>query len=218
MTPLAPVIEEAVELAAEWHDRTYRKSRWRDAAFRMADGSEPGIPVLAHVVNVAIVVQRAGWDDATVAAAVLHDLVEDANALGQGFDPEELLARMGPEVAARVHEVSEVKFDAEGRWRRWQDRKDDYVRALASASPEAVAISLADKLHNVWTMNRAIERGIDVFTDAPGRRRLVAGPERQAWFVNAVLEASTTADDPRLEPLRAALRDELRRFGELTGL
>lgn len=218
MTPLAPLIEEAVELAAEWHDRTYRKSRWRASAFRLADGSEPGIPVLSHVVNVAIVVQRAGWDDATVAAAVLHDLVEDANALGQGFDPAELLARMGPEVAGRVHEVSERKFDDRGRWRPWQDRKDDYVKALASASPQAVAISLADKLHNVWTMNRAIERGIDVFSDAPGRRRLVAGPERQAWFIRAVLEASSAAVDPRLEPLRAALRDELRRFEELTGL
>jgi hypothetical protein len=51
----SPMIERAVELAAEWHDRTYRKSRWRPHPFEAPATEEPGrIPVMAHVTAVAL--------------------------------------------------------------------------------------------------------------------------------------------------------------------
>ena len=215
MSALSPLIEEAVELAAEWHDRTYRKSRWRDASYRHPDGGVPGVPTISHLVNVALVVQRAGWDDVTVAAALMHDAVEDANMHGDTLLMEDLTRRLGEDVARRVMVVTETKHDAEGRRRPWIDRKREYIATLERADPEAVAISLADKLHNLWTINRAIERGIDVFSDAPGRRRLVAGPERQAWYVRSVIEASRRSSDPRLEPMRVELLAELARFERL---
>ena len=215
MSLLSPLIEQAVELSAEWHDRTYRKSRWRDASYRHPDGGKPGVPTISHLVNVALIVQRAGWDEVTVAAALLHDAIEDANVYGESFPYDELRRRLGVEVADRVMEVTEQKTDVGGRRRPWIERKRDYVASLETASPGAIAISLADKLHNLWTINNAIEGGVDVYSDAPGRRRLVAGPDRQAWYVRAVLEASRSADDVRLEPLREALQHELERFENL---
>ena len=170
------------------------------------------MPVMSHLTNVALLVQRAGWDDVTVAAAFLHDAIEDDNQYGDTLRYEELHALMGEEVARRVRDVTELKCDDQGAFRNWQDRKEGYLSHLRTAPAGSLAISLADKLHNLWTMNQSLARGIDIFADGPERRGLSAGPKRQLWYFNAVLDLSETHDDPRLHGLRTALRDELVRF------
>lgn len=175
------------------------------------------VPVVAHVMTVGMIVQRAGWDDETVAAALLHDALEDADRHGRTLRRERLHALVGETVTARVEAVTETKLDDEGRFRTWRDRKEGYLATLRRAAPEAVAVSLADKLHNLWSINEALARGQDVFTTTPARRGLSAGPEQQRWFHRAVLDASRTHDDPRLAPLRTRLVEELDRFDVLTG-
>lgn len=216
--PFSSIIEHAIELAAQWHDGTYRKSSWRDPAFRSPEGTDPSVPVMSHVTMVGMMVQRAGWDEITVAAAFLHDVLEDPDRHKQYMRYEVLQSVMGAEVADRVLEVTEEKFDGSGNSRSWQQRKEGYISGLRSHSPEAIAISLADKTHNLWTMNESLSRGIDIFTTAPGRRGLNADPERQRWFHRAVLETSREFDDPRLESLRNALEHEIERFEKLLNL
>lgn len=218
MTLFSPLIEQAVALAAQWHDGTYRKSRWRAPAYAPPDGSVPPLPVMTHVTAVALIVQQAGWDEAVVAAAFLHDVLEDPNRYKQTFRPEELRRQMGEAVAGLVEAVSEQKVDAEGNKRSWRDRKEGYIARLRDSTPEAVAISLADKLHNLWSMNETLLSGIDVFTDGPHRKAFSAGPEAQRWFFKAVLAASRVHSDPRLEPMRARLTEEIDRFCTLIGL
>ena len=171
---------------------------------------------MAHVTNVALIVQRAGWDDITVAAAFLHDIIEDANQFGEELRYGELGTLMGKEVADRVMEVSEHKYDKQGMRRTWLPRKEDYVANLNQGSSEAVAISLADKLHNLWTMNETLETGINIFKSEGSRKALGAGPKRQLWFHNAVLNASKRHSDPRLVPMRKALQEQIDRFKQLT--
>ncbi len=216
--PFSPLIEQAIELAAQWHDQTYRKSRWRDAAFTLPDEEILRVPVITHVTAVALSVQRAGWDDGAVAAAFLHDVIEDANRLRQSLRLEQLQAWMGEDVAALVLEVTEQKVDENGKPRSWRARKEGYLAHLRTGSARSVAISLADKLHNLWTMNQSLELGIDVFTSDAGRKALSAGPDEQRWFHQAVLETSRLHADVRLEPLRAQLEMEVERFTALTGI
>ena len=215
--PFSPLIERAIELAAEWHDATYRKSRWRAEAFEVPGDEALRVPVMAHVTAVAMIVQRAGWDEATVAAAFLHDAIEDANRYGGTLRREVLAERLGDDVAARVMDVTEAKRDADGRPRRWQERKEGYIAHLKTAPPESAAISLADKLHNLWTINEGLQRGLDVFASEGGRQGLSAGPERQRWFHRAVLEATHHHTDGRLDGLRERLTEEITRFERLTG-
>ncbi len=214
----SPLIEQAIELAAQWHDSTYRKSRWRDPAFDLPEEAVLRVPAMAHVTAVALTVQRAGWDDETVAAAFLHDVLEDFNRFGQTLLHEQLLRQMGEAVTALVDIVSEQKFDDEGQWRSWRDRKEGYLAQLRSGAPRAAAISLADKLHNLWSMNEGLLRGLDIFNDGPNHRGLSAGPEEQFWFYNAVISASLEYSDPRLEPMRARLAQEIDRFRAVAGL
>ena len=216
--PFSPLIERAIELAAEWHDGTYRKSRWRKEAFEVPEDEALRVPVMAHVTAVAMIVQRAGWDEATVAAAFLHDVVEDANRFGGALRREVLAEQLSDEVAARVMDVTEAKYDADGRPRRWQERKEGYVAHLKTAPPESAAISLADKLHNLWTINRGLHHGLDVFASGNGRQGLSAGPEQQRWFHRAVLDATRHHTDVRLDGLRDRLAEEIERFEWLAGI
>ena len=209
------LIEHAIEVSAQWHDRTYRKSRWRSAAFDVPQDTLLGVPVMAHVTAVALTVQRGGWDDETVAAAFLHDVLEDGNFWGDRMSFENLAALMGRQVANLVVFLSERKFDDKGNPIRWRERKEQYVRSLREAPAGAIAISLADKLHNLWTINEGLDRGMDVFTGRGGRKGLGAGPDQQDWFFSEVLSVSEAFTDPRLDPVRGELRVELSRFRRL---
>lgn len=205
-TLFSPLVEHAIELSAQWHDGTYRKSVWRDPAFEVPEGEEIQVPVMAHLAAVASIVHRAGWDEVTVAAAYLHDTIEDMNQHGQRLRRKQLRDAVGPAVAKLVAQVSEQKLDEDGRMRPWRQRKEDYLESIRTGSPEAAAISLADKIHNLWSITQSVEAGEDIFA------ALSADAEMQEWFHEAILEASTHHDDPRLEPMRDRLREEIGRF------
>lgn len=217
MLPFSPFIERAIELASEWHDGTYRKGRWRPPVFSLPDDEPIRVPAMAHLTAVALTVQRAGFDDETVAAAFLHDSIEDANRTGERLRRDVLEAEMGPRVTALVLGVTEPKFDAEGGRMPWQARKDAYLDTLRTAPLEAAAISLADKLHNLWTTNESLAVGIDVFSTGPGRIGLTSGSEKQRWFYAAVVEVTARHADLRLDGIRAALASEQARFDRLVG-
>ena len=212
----SPLIEKAIELAAEWHAGTFRKGRWRDPSYFLEDGAAPKIPVMSHVTTVAMTVQKAGWDENTVAAAFLHDVLEDANQLKQTMSFDELADLMGKPIAQLVLEVSEQKVDALGNKQKWKARKLGYIDGLKKHSIEAAAISLADKIHNLWSMNETLKKGVDVFETTPTRKGLSEGPAEQRWFYNAVYEATLHHQDSRLEPMRALFKEELMRFEGLT--
>lgn len=212
----SPLIEHAIELSAQWHDRTYRKGRWREPAFEVPADETHQVPVTAHLTATAIIVQRAGWKEEVVAAAFLHDALEDVNRYNDRMVHEQLRRRVGQEVTDLVDAVTERKRDDEGRPRPWRERKEDYLDHLKEASPAAVAISLADKMHNLWTMNQSLEQGVSIFRDAENRRGLNAGPKEQRWFFRSVLGVARRHEDKRLVAMRKQLEEEFARFRELT--
>lgn len=216
-TLFSPLVEQAVELSAQWHDRTYRKKRWRDAPFEVPAHVILRVPVIAHVTAVAITVQRAGWHDEPVAAAFLHDVLEDANRYGRTMRSEELREALGDTVLQHVLDVTEAQYDDEGEPVEWRARKEGYLAQIRGASPGSAAISLADKLHNLWSINQGLGSGVSVFKEDRYGRGLSYGPAEQLWFHVSVVEATARHDDPRLEPMRARLRQELELFRERTG-
>lgn len=214
-TLFSPLVERAIELAAQWHDGTYRKGRWRRPPYEAPEHVR--VPTMAHLTAVAFTVQRAGWGDTVVAAAFLHDVLEDGNRHGAQLDRGVLEAAVGDEVCVIVENVTEQKRDAEGNERPWRIRKEEYAAQLQQGRPGAAAVSLADKQHNLWTINQTLARGIDVFTGGEERQGLNAGPTEQRWFFQAVLDASHAHSDARLVPMRARLEEEIKRFDALTG-
>ncbi len=216
MTLFSPLVERAIETAAEWHDGTSRKGRSTPPIVTSPDGHASRVPTMAHLATVALTVQRAGWPDEAVAAAFLHDTLEDPNRYGQRLARETLVAVVGERVVGLVEAVSEPQLDADRL--PWRERKDAYLRHVAGGAPAAAAISLADKLHNAHAMASSLEAGVDIFTTTQDRVGLSAGPRDQSWFFRAVLDATRVHGDARLGAMRDRLAAEIERFERAAGL
>ena len=82
------VVERAYTVAARAHEGQFRKS---------------GDPYITHPVAVAGLLADLGMDAATVAAALLHDTVEDTP-----YSQQQLEADFGPEIALLVDGVTKL--------------------------------------------------------------------------------------------------------------
>jgi (p)ppGpp synthase/HD superfamily hydrolase len=138
----------------------------------MATGSQTGIPVFArrtprltaaycfardaherrrrqggatfeHPSAVARLLADAGYPEEVVAAALLHDVVEDT-----ATDMDELADRFGPDIASLVAQLTEDP-DIRG----YDRRKGELRRRATSEGPEAAAIFVADKLASARHLN-----------------------------------------------------------------
>ena len=202
-----PFLDRALELAARWHDGTYRKLAWRPAP---SGDATPGVPVIAHTTMVGMLLQRAGWDEVTVAAGFLHDILEDPNRAGIRMSYEALCAYIGKQVADLVQWVTEPRPpDTNEPLAPWKERKQAYLHQLAQAPDEAVAISLADKLHNLWTITEALKAGHELFGK---ESRFSAGPREQQWFFQEVLRIARVRTHPGITHLQDELEHTLETF------
>lgn len=118
------MIKKAVEFAAKAHEGAYRKGT--------------AIPYITHPLETAVIVSQMTSDEEVIAAALLHDVIEDA-----GVRYEELEAMFGVRVAALVQEESEDKS------KTWYERKSLTVQRLLGASKETRILVLGDKLSNL---------------------------------------------------------------------
>ena len=211
-TLLSELVEQAIELAAQWHDGTYRKGTWRPSPFSLPDNEPVKAPVMTHLTAAAFSVQQAGWDETTIAATFLHDILEDPNKYGEYLSMQQLINVVGEEVTQLVLYLTEQKFTAQGETRKWKERKVDYIENISSFDPRAVAICLADKHHNLWSMNKSLQKGIDIFKSTKTRKKLGSNRNEQIWFFSSVLDASSSFSDLKLIPLRNQLQSELELF------
>jgi GTP diphosphokinase / guanosine-3',5'-bis(diphosphate) 3'-diphosphatase len=162
--PKAPTnrIEKAFELGAHAHREQKRKS---------------GEPYITHPVAVALVLAGLGLDDTTLAAAILHDSVEDT-----GVTLDDLTAKFGPDVAAIVDGVTKldrIQFDSKEAQQAATMRK---MLVAMAKDLRVLLIKLADRLHNMrtidavgedWKRRRTAQETLDIY--APLAHRLGIG-------------------------------------------
>jgi GTP diphosphokinase / guanosine-3',5'-bis(diphosphate) 3'-diphosphatase len=126
------LIERAFVFACEAHEGQYRRS---------------GDDFVAHPLGVAQVLADLHRDDATLAAALLHDVVEDTPTA-----IEEVRAEFGEEVARLVEGVTKltrIHFQS-----REQVQAENYRKMIIAMAddPRVILIKLADRLHNMRTI------------------------------------------------------------------
>ena len=103
-----------------------------------------GRAFIAHPVRVARLLAARGYDEEVLAAALLHDVVEDTSVtLG---DLRELFGARVAELVACVTENPELPAG---------ERKRAYRESVRSSSHAARAICAADKVCNVSDLNEA---------------------------------------------------------------
>jgi (p)ppGpp synthase/HD superfamily hydrolase len=178
------VKEKALRLALVAHKEQVRKS----------DGS----PYAAHPIMVGLLLQEYGFSETAVAAAFVHDVLEDTE-----MTREELAAELGAEIAAIVDGVSEDTSLV------WEERKEQYVQGVAHADEATKAVSIADKIHNAESVISDYEtKGKDVWQ--PFNR----GKDKKIWFEELLYTAvQKTWDHPLLYRYQAAI-EKLKKLEE----
>ena len=135
---------EEYQSGSELERQAYDFVLEKHAGQKRRDGSD----YTDHLVAVASLVREVmGIDDEQVlAAALLHDVVEDA-----GVSLEELEAKFGSEVAKLVGCVTELK--GTGRTKRQEDiETTKRVVRESGLDPRVALIKLADRTHNMMTL------------------------------------------------------------------
>lgn len=100
------------------------------------------MPYLEHPVTVAARLDERGHREEVLAAALLHDVVEDSETT-----LDELRERFGEEVAGLVGALTDDEsIDS------YRQRKAEHRERVAAADGEALAIYAADKLTNASTL------------------------------------------------------------------
>jgi (p)ppGpp synthase/HD superfamily hydrolase len=103
-----------------------------------------GMPYIEHPVAVANLLAEHGFGDEVLAAALLHDVVEESDA-GVG----EIRARFGEPVGGLVDALTD-----EEKIQPYELRKDAHRAQVEEAGPDALAIYAADKLANIRALRR----------------------------------------------------------------
>jgi GTP pyrophosphokinase len=136
------------------------------------------IPYITHPVMVAEIVRKHGGKKEQIAGALLHDVVEDRGGLTALGDIRTRFGEtVGDIVLACSDSVEQPKPD-------WWTRKQQYIAHIATMRPEAMMVSLADKIHNGASIAGDLALvGEFVF------KRFSAGKEGTLWYYRALVEA-----------------------------
>jgi len=146
-----PIVRAAEQLARDAHADHRRKG--------------PGeVPYFGHLASVARRLEAFGYDDEiTLAAAYLHDVLEDRPAFA-----DRLRAEMPPAVVATVEALTEAKRDPGGRPLPKSERFRGYVerlRAATEAARRAIPVSCADKIDNLTSLVDAQRHGVQLLLE-----------------------------------------------------
>ncbi len=130
--PLIELIRSAYEVAKNAHDGQLRKS---------------GDPYITHPLEVACILATLHQSPATIAAALLHDTLEDT-----ALTFEDLEAKFGKDIAMLVEGVTKL---GKLRFRSVEEEKAENLRKMILAMANdlrVVIIKIADRLHNMRTL------------------------------------------------------------------
>lgn len=169
------ILTEAMCFAVDAHGEERRKG--------------DGTPMVLHAMEAAAIAATLTGDDEVIAAAVLHDTVEDAHV-----KPEEIESRFGQRVAWLVSVETEDKHRDQPAAKTWRARKEETLARLGASPDRAVAIVvLSDKLSNM----RSFYRGVCVQGNAFFDRFNQKDPQAHHWYYRAIADAlSQLADTP----------------------
>lgn len=129
------LLDRAIVFAVRAHAGTERRGK--------------GFPYIIHPLEAVEIVATMTSDQELLAAAALHDTVEDTDTT-----VEQIRAEFGDRIASLVAADSDTPIQGISREESWRIRKQAAIDRIASASHDAKIVALGDKLSNM----RAIAR------------------------------------------------------------
>jgi GTP diphosphokinase / guanosine-3',5'-bis(diphosphate) 3'-diphosphatase len=131
-----------------------------------------GDPYFSHPIEVAAILTDLKLDDATIAAALLHDTIEDTEATRAEID-----SLFGRDIGTLVEGLTKLKkLDLVTKEAKQAENLRKLLLAIAD-DVRVLLIKLADRLHNMRTLGymppearrRAAEETLDIYAPLAGR-------------------------------------------------
>lgn len=164
---------EAIIFATKAHDGMRRK--------------QSDVPYILHPVEAAAIVGSLTSDQEVIAAAALHDVVEDA-----GISLEEIEERFGSWVAELVAAETEDKREELPPESTWKLRKEEAIRVLKDTPHREVKILyLGDKLANLRSLYCLWKKEGDAMWEQFNQR----DPAEQAWYYRTIADSVRELSD-----------------------
>ena len=160
------LLDRAIIFATEAHAGVNRKGKER--------------PYIIHPLDVMTIAATITDDQNVLAAAVLHDTMEDA-----GVTKAEIQSLFGERVAELVASESENKREGQAAESTWRIRKGETLQHLRTVNDRDVKlICLGDKLANI----REISRDYAALGDKLWERFNQKDKREHCWYYSSVYE------------------------------
>ena len=166
------VLDRAVIFAVKAHSGTERRGK--------------GYPYIVHPLEAVEIVATMTSDQELLAAAALHDTVEDTDVT-----LEQIRTEFGDRVAALVAAESDEIPVGVSEEESWHSRKQAAIDRLSRAGREAKMVALGDKLSNM----RAIARDYAARGDALWDLFHSKDPKEHEWHYRGLADALRELED-----------------------
>ena len=167
------LVSEAIIFAVHAHDGMRRKK------------SES--PYILHPMEAAVIVSTMTDDQEVIAAAALHDVVEDA-----GITIEEVEEKFGKRVRELVEAETEDKREEVPPSESWYIRKEESLEILKNTNDmDVLIVWIGDKLANM----RSLYREWKISGDKMWERFNQKDPKMQAWYYCSIAELTIKLSD-----------------------
>ena len=160
------ILDRAILFAVHAHAGTERRGK--------------GYPYIVHPLEAVSIVATMTADQELLAAAALHDTVEDTEVT-----LEQLRAEFGERIASLVADESEDRPEGLNEEESWHQRKQAAIDRLAKARHDAKMVALGDKLSNM----RDIARDYAKLGDALWNRFNAKDRKDHEWHYRGLADA-----------------------------
>ena len=172
---------DLIERVKEYNPKTNEKLLDRAYVYAMrAHGEQKrasGDPYISHPLEVAAILTELKLDDATIAAALLHDTIEDTDATRAEID-----RLFGHEIGLLVEGLTKLKrLELVSREAKQAENLRKLLLAIAD-DVRVLLIKLADRLHNMRTLafrpaesrRRTADETLEIYAPLAGRMGMQA--------------------------------------------
>ena len=160
------LLDRAIVFAVRAHAGTERRGK--------------GFPYIVHPMEAMEIVATMTCDQELLAAAALHDTVEDTDVT-----IEQIRTEFGDRIASLVASESDTVLDGLSVEESWHARKQAAIDRLALASRDGKIVALGDKLSNM----RAIARDYAQQGDALWNLFHAKDPKDHEWHYRGLADA-----------------------------
>lgn len=166
------LLDRAIIFAVKAHAGTERRGK--------------GFPYIVHPMEAVEIVATITPDQELLAAAALHDVVEDTDV-----SADEIRREFGDRIADLVVAESDVFVDGVSEEDSWHARKQAAMDRLAAAPHDAKIVAMGDKLSNM----RAIARDYAMKGDALWNIFHAKDPKDHEWHYRGLAASLSELKD-----------------------